>query len=216
MEESSKALLFVGEIMNSNFDDLRKLRESAPAGKWMERNAPLMRLLNAIGSVETLDIAIQTVDNYLPNFEQAHQVEKWVYNSMHFIRECATSGGLDRLRANPIPVDHADRYSKRLAFIIAELRYGFLNLDDATKAIESAIEVISRTFMFEIGDRMNTISPKPARPSTNNPVEIQKFMNDGVMEGIHLRNHPEVAKLEISLWLGLADEIEKRLNPKST
>lgn len=160
---------------------------------------------------EILDITIQSLESYLPKFEQAYQEEKWVETYVQMIKVAVASGELDELRANPIPLNYINRYSKRLAYIIAELRYAVLNMHDVKKAIESAIEVISRVFMFEIADRMNNISPEAPRPSTTDPVEIQKFMNENVMNGIRLRNRPEVAEVEVRLWLGLADEIQRRL-----
>ncbi|MBA3874930.1 MAG: hypothetical protein H0X30_37865 [Anaerolineae bacterium] len=192
-------------------DDLQRLHDAAPASKWMERLEPLLNLLNALGVAETLSLAIGCVEIYLPKFEQAHQEEKWAEKYMGLIKAAAASGELVELRANIIPLDHDNRRSKNLAFTIAELRYAVLNIHEPTKTIGSAAEVISRVFMFEIGDQMNIISPRVWGPSTTDPVEIQKFMNEGVMAGIRLRNHPAVAEIEIGLWLKLADEIQQRL-----
>lgn len=197
--------------INSYDHDLQKLREAASAGKWMERVEPRMRLLSALGITETLKLTIQVLDTYLAKARQTHGEQEWTEKYLKLIKDVSASGEFDELRANQIPLEHSERFPKHLAYIIAELRYIVLNMGDAKKAIEEASELIPRIFMMEIADQMNNITPETSRPSTNGPVEIQKFMNRNVMDGIRLRNRPEVANLEVSLWLGFADEIEKRL-----
>lgn len=201
-------------MLNPYYDDLQKLREAASAGKWMERVEPRMRLLSALGITETLKLTIQVLDTYLAKARQTHGEQEWTEKYIKLIKDASESGEFDELRANQIPLDHSERFPKRLAYIIAELRYIVLNMDDVKKAIEAASELIPRIFMLEIADLMNSITSEVPRPSTTDPVEIQKFMNRNVMDGIRLRNRPEVANLEVNLWLGLADEIEKRLQSR--
>ncbi|MEO8612798.1 MAG: hypothetical protein ABI690_33195 [Chloroflexota bacterium] len=182
----------------------------------MNRVAPLLNLLNDLGVMETLNLAIYYLETYAPKFKQSHPEEKWVGKHLEMIKIAILSGAMVELRANPILVNNSDKVSETLASVIGGLRTAVLNMDDANKSIETVAEVISRTFMMEISERMEMVTPELSEKPSSSATTVQEAMNEKVMVSIRSRNNPLVVELENNLWLGLADEIQRRLELKDS
>jgi hypothetical protein len=202
--------------MNKKYSlDLDALRVATPASKWMYREAPLKALLRELGSYEAVRLAIHCVEAYLPKFKQSHPAENWSVNYLSKIKSAVSLSMFGELQASSIEGNGSDKISRSLASIMGSLRVSALNMNDLEKCVEEAAETIARVFEVEITDGMYQISPELFRLDNSLRGNLQEQMNASVMPGLRVRSLPEVKELEKNLWLGLADEIEKRLQAQS-
>jgi len=198
--------------MNANRDcqnDLRELRKLASQREWNEQQVVIDRLLMRLNQTECVGLGIQYIEAYIPRFEHYYPEQTWPRRLLNRFK-AALSADPNQSSWPEAPDEFTENYPKpgagNFRNALLELWKIGTGLSDAYHRARQTRRSIYAIFMADLTESWGRSNPElwdryrhPQNTHDMFVLPYQRWMS------------PEIAERDISNWLRLANDIEKRL-----